>query len=64
MPVVGPVQVHHVHYKCTVCFIEVTRRDGPASQAAAEEDCREVIYIDHDHLHRVGNAEPPASANE
>ena len=60
MPQVGPVQVHHVHFKCIVYFTEVTHVLGPTPRTTVEEDCQEVIYLDHDHLHRVGKSEAPA----
>ena len=58
MPLVGPVQVHHAHYKCIVYFTEVTRVGWPVPYTTVDEDCQEVIYIDHDHLHMVGNVDP------
>ncbi|MCA9102721.1 MAG: hypothetical protein R3C10_11370 [Pirellulales bacterium] len=54
-PLIGPAQLHHAHYKCTVYFTEVTRRGWPLPYTTVDEDAREVIYIDHDHLHMVGN---------
>jgi hypothetical protein len=58
MPLVGPVQVHHVHFKCTVYFTEITHVGWPVPYTTVDEDCQEVIYIDHDHLHMVGNVNP------
>ncbi|QDU75239.1 hypothetical protein Pan97_22680 [Bremerella volcania] len=55
MPLVGPVQLHHAHYKCTVYYTEVKRIGWPIPHTLRDEDTREVIYIDHNHLHRVGN---------
>ena len=55
MPLVGPVQVHHVHFKCTVYFTEIRHTGWPVPYTTIDEDCQEVIYIDHDHLHMVGN---------
>jgi len=55
MPLVGPVQLHHAHYKCTVYYTEVRRIGWPVPHTLIDEDTREVIYIDHNHLHRVGN---------
>jgi hypothetical protein len=56
-PLIGPAQLHHAHYKCTVYFTEVTRRGWPLPYTTVDEDAREVIYIDHDHLHQVGNVD-------
>ena len=53
-PLVGPAQLHHVHYKCTVYFEEVTRVGWPIPHTVKNEDAVEVFYIDLDHLHRVG----------
>jgi len=55
MPLCGPVQVHHAHYKCTVYFTEVIHVGWPIPHTLVNEDAQEVIYIDHDHLHHVGN---------
>jgi len=54
-PLVGPAQLHHARWKCTVYFTEVTRVGWPVPYTTKNEDTREVIYIDHDHLHMVGN---------
>jgi len=54
MPLIGPVQLHHAHYKCTVNFTEVKRIGWPVPHTLIDEDTREVVYIDHNHLHRVG----------
>ncbi|MFN9369172.1 MAG: hypothetical protein ACK6CT_10495, partial [Planctomycetia bacterium] len=55
LPLVGPVQVHHAHYKCTVYFQEVKRIGWPVPHTLVDEDCQEVVYIDHDHMHMVGD---------
>ena len=57
MPLVGPVQVHHAHYKCTVYFEEVTQVGLPIPHQLKVENGMEVLYIDKDHLHRVGCSE-------
>ncbi len=54
-PLVGPAQLHHCHYKCIVYFTEVTWVGWPVPYKTVDEDAQEVIYIDHDHLHQVGN---------
>lgn len=53
-PLIGPAQLHHAHYKCTIYFSEVTRVGWPVPYTTNDEDAREVIYIDHNHLHMVG----------
>ena len=62
-PLVGPAQLHHAHYKCTIYFTEVTRVGWPLPYTTRDEDCQEVIYIDHNHLHMVGNVDPGPSSN-
>ena len=57
LPLVGPTQLHHARWKCTVYFQEVTRVGWPVPYTTKNEDTREVIYIDHDHLHMVGNVD-------
>jgi len=56
-PLVGPAQLHHARYKCTLYFSETTRVGWPVPYTTVNEDCREVVYIDHDHLHMVGNVD-------
>jgi hypothetical protein len=58
MPLVGPVQLHHAHYKCTVYYTEIVRVGWPVPHTLEDEDAAEVIYIDHNHLHMVGNVDP------
>lgn len=56
-PLIGPAQLHHAHYKCTVYYSETTRVGWPVPYTTTDEDCREVVYIDHNHLHMVGNVD-------
>ena len=57
-PLVGPAQLHHAQYKCIVYFSETARTGWPIPYTTTTEDCQEVVYIDHDHLHMVGNVDP------
>ena len=57
IPLIGPAQLHHAHYKCTVYFTEVTRVGWPVPHTLRDEDAVEVIYIDHNHFHMVGNVD-------
>ena len=57
VPTIGPAQLHHAHYKCTVYFTEVTRVGWPVPHTLTDEDTIEVIYIDHNHFHMVGNVD-------
>ena len=56
-PMIGPAQQHHAHYKCTVYFEDVRRVGWPVPHTLRDEDAREVVYIDHNHLHMVGSSE-------
>ena len=57
MPMIGPVQQHHAHYCCTIYYEDVRRIGWPVPHTLRDEDAREVIYIDHNHLHMVGNVD-------
>jgi len=59
VPLAGPVQLHHSHWKCTVYFEEITQVGWPVPHQIKTEDGIEVLYIDKDHFHRVGGGEPP-----
>jgi len=62
-PLIGPAQLHHAHYKCSVYFTEVTRVGWPLPYTTVDEDTQEVVYIDHDHLHMVGNVDAGPGGN-
>lgn len=62
-PLVGPAQLHHAHYKCIVYFTEITRVGWPIPYTTRNEECQEVVYIDHDHLHAVGNLDYGPGSN-
>ena len=55
-PGIGPAQQHHAHYKCCVYFEELTRNGWPMPYTVRDNSL-EVIYIDHNHLHMVGDVE-------
>jgi hypothetical protein len=57
-PLLGPARLHHVHYKCIVYYNEIIHVGWPVPHTTSNEDCQEVVYIDHDHLHMVGNPDP------
>ena len=63
VPLLGPVQLHHAHYKCTIYYTEVTRVGWPIPHTLVDEDAQEVIYIDHNHFHMVGNIDTGVGAN-
>ncbi|MDP6469294.1 MAG: hypothetical protein QF918_16205 [Pirellulaceae bacterium] len=56
-PLIGPAQLHHAHYKCTVYFSETTHVGWPVPHTLTNEDAVEVLYIDHNHFHMVGNVD-------
>jgi hypothetical protein len=63
VPLVGPCQLHHAHYKCTVYFSEVKHVGWPVPYTVRDEDAVEVLYIDHNHFHMVGNVDPGVQSN-
>lgn len=63
VPLIGPAQLHHAHYKCTIYYSETTRVGWPIPHTLVDEDSQEVIYIDHNHFHMVGNVDTGANAN-
>ena len=62
VPLIGPAQLHHAHYKCTVYYEDVRRIGWPVPHTLRDEEAEEVIYIDHNHLHMVGNVDTGANA--
>ncbi len=57
-PVIGMAQLHHSHWECKVYFTEIIRNGWPNPHTIKNEERLEVIKIDLDHLHRVGNVVP------
>ncbi len=57
-PLIGPAQLHHAHYKCTIYYTEKVRVGWPVPHTIDDSDAVEVIYIDHNHFHMVGNVDP------
>ena len=49
-PLVGPAQLHHCHWKCTIYYTE-TIESGYPFPFQCKRPRTEVIYIDKDHLH-------------
>ena len=54
-PKIGEAQLHHVHYKCTVCCDKSTKVGWPITHTATEKQVTDVLYIDHNHLHVFPN---------
>jgi hypothetical protein len=49
-PLIGPAQLHHCHWKCTVYFTETVESGYPFPVRIVRPRV-EVVYIDKDHLH-------------
>ena len=49
-PLVGPAQLHHCHWKCTIYYAE-TIESGYPFPFQTKKNRVEVVYIDKDHLH-------------
>lgn len=63
IPLIGPAQLHHAHYKCTIYFTEVIRVGWPFPHTLRDEESVEVVYIDHNHFHMVGNVDTGTAPN-
>ena len=48
-PLVGPAQLHHCHWKCTIFYTETIESGYPFPFRCKRPV--EVVYIDKDHLH-------------
>lgn len=59
-PLIGPAQLHHCHWKCTVYFTETVDSSYPFPFRIKRRRT-EVVYIDTDHLHLCVNS-PDAQA--
>ena len=62
-PLIGPAQQHHAQYKCTVYYTQRERVGWPIPHTLTDEDSVEVVYIDHNHLHMVGNVDTGVGSN-
>ncbi len=62
-PLVGPAQQHHAHYKCTIYYEDVKHVGWPVPYTVRDNEAQQVVYIDHNHLHMVGNVDGGAGAN-
>jgi hypothetical protein len=49
-PLVGPAQLHHCHWKCTIYYTETVESGYPFPFRCTKPRV-EVVYIDKDHLH-------------
>ncbi len=57
VPLIGPAQLHHAHYKCTAYYKEKRIVGWPIPHTLTDEDSVEVLYIDHNHFHMVGDVD-------
>ena len=57
VPLIGPAQLHHAHYKCTAYYKEKRIAGWPIPHTLTDEDSVEVLYIDHNHFHMVGDVD-------
>ena len=57
IPLIGPAQLHHAHYKCTIYYTEKRIVGWPIPHTLLDEDSVEVVYIDHNHFHMVGDVD-------
>lgn len=62
-PLIGPAQLHHAHYKCTIYFDEETIIGYPVPHTLEDREAIEVVYIDHNHFHMVGDVDPYTTPN-
>ena len=58
-PLVGPAQLHHCHWKCTIYYVE-TLESGYPFPFQCKKNRVQVVYIDRDHLHLVPGPQPLA----
>lgn len=56
-PLIGPAQLHHCHYKCTIYYTE-TIESGYPFPFRCRKPRVEVVYIDKDHLHLCTGGTP------
>ena len=49
-PLVGPAQLHHCHWKCTIYYTETVQSSYPFPVKVVKNRVQ-VVYIDKDHLH-------------
>ena len=58
-PLVGPAQLHHCHWKCTIYYTE-TIESGYPFPVRLKRPRVQVVYIDKDHLHLFPGGGGPA----
>jgi hypothetical protein len=58
-PLIGPAQLHHCHWKCTVFYDETVESANPFPYRITKPRVQ-VVYIDLDHMHQVPGQSPDA----
>jgi hypothetical protein len=58
-PLIGPAQLHHCHWKCTIYYTE-TLESGYPFPFQCRKPRVQVVYIDKDHLHLYAGTNPQA----
>jgi hypothetical protein len=61
-PLVGPAQLHHCHWKCTIYYKE-TKQSSYPFPAKIVKNRIEVVYIDKDHLHLFVGPNPETQSS-
>jgi hypothetical protein len=61
-PLVGPAQLHHCHWKCTIYYTETKQSSYPFPAKIVKHRV-EVVYIDKDHLHMFVGPNPQTQAS-
>jgi hypothetical protein len=61
VPLLGPAQLHHCHFKCTVHWKERLIQEWPFPYMIENDRC-EVVYIDKDHYHLCVDPNDPRKA--
>jgi hypothetical protein len=60
-PLIGPAQLHHCHWKCTIYYKDTRLGSQPFAHKIVK-DRVQVVYIDKDHLHLWVGPNPAAQA--
>jgi hypothetical protein len=58
-PLIGPAQLHHCHWKCTVAYTETIEEQFPFPWKCVKPRVK-VVYMDLDHLHLYPGCTPEA----
>lgn len=56
-PLIGPAQLHHCHWKCTIYYDETVESSYPFPFRCVRPRVQ-VVYIDKDHLHAYPGPDP------